>query len=373
VSPFILNFTRSYDIPRIVLYAITGCVSALFCVVIISGAIRAIRHPERYGPRARFGEDGGPPQSRARGITRAILDTFPIVKFGNPPPVDPSLAARPKDLETAYSNHSMEMASIPRSSDDTPEIESQPFNPNAMVAIPDDGAKARRREGGEPSGSKGPQPLARSATFTRGESSANGPRLSQDNGASSSPKNAGTHEDEVLASIGRDKCPICIMDFEEGDDIRILPCEGNHCFHQQCVDPWLLKLSSSCPICRHGAFDLIQAPCHLLSCVFLQISSPSKICSQAIRKMTVKSQIIERRKYDHKAMQEGSLGTYVLHIIDNAGEEAMWPIRRIHICLQRLRLHCTQRCRGRYLLIYRLFQPHLAGRAAFDIIIPILV
>lgn len=56
----------------------------------------------------------------------------------------------------------------------------------------------------------------------------------------------------VPAAIGRETCPICIVDFEEGDDLRLLPCEGKHRFHQQCVDPWLLELSSSCPICRHG-------------------------------------------------------------------------------------------------------------------------
>lgn len=60
------------------------------------------------------------------------------------------------------------------------------------------------------------------------------------------------HDDIVPAQIGRETCPICIVDFEEGDDIRVLPCDGKHCFHQQCVDPWLLQLSSSCPICRHG-------------------------------------------------------------------------------------------------------------------------
>jgi Ring finger domain len=72
------------------------------------------------------------------------------------------------------------------------------------------------------------------------------------------PKTSGRNN-VVPASIGREICPICIVDFEEGDDIRVLPCEGKHSFHQQCVDPWLLTLSSSCPICRQG--ELLSPLC----------------------------------------------------------------------------------------------------------------
>lgn len=61
--------------------------------------------------------------------------------------------------------------------------------------------------------------------------------------------------DLVPDAIGRETCPICIVDFEEGDDLRVLPCEGHHRFHQRCVDQWLLELSSSCPICRQGSFS----------------------------------------------------------------------------------------------------------------------
>jgi len=62
--------------------------------------------------------------------------------------------------------------------------------------------------------------------------------------------------DPLPESIGRETCPICIVDFEDGDDVRVLPCEGKHVFHQTCVDPWLLELSSSCPICRHGTYQI---------------------------------------------------------------------------------------------------------------------
>ena len=41
-------------------------------------------------------------------------------------------------------------------------------------------------------------------------------------------------------------CPICTDDFIKGQDIRVLPC--NHKFHPDCIDPWLLNVSGTCPL-----------------------------------------------------------------------------------------------------------------------------
>lgn len=48
-------------------------------------------------------------------------------------------------------------------------------------------------------------------------------------------------------------CPICLVEYEEGDEIRRLPC--NHEFHKSCVDAWLGN-NASCPSCRHSLEDL---------------------------------------------------------------------------------------------------------------------
>ncbi|XP_072958653.1 uncharacterized protein [Typha angustifolia] len=47
---------------------------------------------------------------------------------------------------------------------------------------------------------------------------------------------------------GAAQCYICLIDYEEGDCMRILPC--NHEFHQTCVDKWLKEIRRICPLCR---------------------------------------------------------------------------------------------------------------------------
>ncbi|KAF8868934.1 hypothetical protein CPB85DRAFT_1242210 [Mucidula mucida] len=214
----------------IVLYAITGCVSALFCVIIITGAIRAIRHPERYGPRRHGG--GEVYQSRTQGLTRAILDTFPIVKFGSSmqPRQMEDHAKDPENGAVDEFGRNIGMKEIPRE----PSLDVGETIWQEAVAPP-------RPRPAKPN----------TLELERGGSG------DDNNGEGASRGDTPPSDDvPVPAAIGRETCPICIVDFEDDDDVRILPCEGKHRFHQQCVDPWLLELSSSCPICRQDFLAL---------------------------------------------------------------------------------------------------------------------
>lgn len=181
-------------VAMIILYSITGIITALFIIIIITGAIRAHRHPERYGPRTIAGRMR---QSRAKGIARAMLETLPIVKFGD----HTDLPAKPTDpAHDADGTRDIEMS----------HAQTETTTAHDATTTPEK-AVAEAGAGGAIAGTE-------------------------------SAAHDGTTEDGALS------CSICTEDFTKGEEVRVLPC--NHKFHPDCVDPWLLNVSGTCPLCR---------------------------------------------------------------------------------------------------------------------------
>lgn len=189
-------------VAMIILYSITGVITALFVVIIVTGAIRAHRHPERYGPRNVVGRGR---QSRAKGIARAMLETLPIVKFGDHQDL-PTAKQQSTDIEMNAGRPPSE-TSTTDPADSTKAVEA----PEIGAADPDSTTGAERT-----------------------------PPHTQAAIATSNPD--GTDAEGHLG------CSICTEDFNKGEEVRVLPC--NHKFHPDCVDPWLLNVSGTCPLCR---------------------------------------------------------------------------------------------------------------------------
>ena len=192
-------------------------------------------------------------QSRARGLTRAILDTFPVIKFSRPPMEQRDSAAAPKPYDANAGlpiESAMEMGQVVRG----PEAAvSSSVIPEATYTL-----ETQSRQEGDQSRSSTAERHASTPIDAHTSEATIEEVANNDSGSSSfspRPRNTANDNDDTNVmpdAIGRETCPICIVDFEEGDDLRVLPCEGKHVFHQQCVDQWLLELSSSCPICRQG-------------------------------------------------------------------------------------------------------------------------
>jgi hypothetical protein len=178
----------STAVAMIILYSITGVITALFLVIIVTGAVRAHRHPERYGPRA---GQGRPRQSRARGLARAMLETIPIVKFGE------------------------------REEDKPPDVEMS-------------GANAR------------PASQARSTDAAAKDVDADTIQTADASNADAGATSTAISPEPPAAETEAPGCSICTEDFERGQDVRVLPCK--HSFHPACVDPWLLNVSGTCPL-----------------------------------------------------------------------------------------------------------------------------
>ncbi|XP_068652630.1 uncharacterized protein [Aristolochia californica] len=51
-----------------------------------------------------------------------------------------------------------------------------------------------------------------------------------------------------------DQCYICLVEYEEGDKIRVLPCR--HEFHMSCIDKWLKEIHGICPLCRRDVCEV---------------------------------------------------------------------------------------------------------------------
>ena len=195
-SPFTKSPTTA--VAMIILYSITGIITALFLIIIIVGAIRAHRHPERYGPRHVLGR---PRQSRAKGIARAMLETIPIVKFGDKDEDKPVTQARDVELGPAGQHRSSTTNEAEGSSTD------------GHVQDDEDGT---------------------------------GPEVVKTETASGASKHVeGETEPSAHADNGL-ACSVCTDDFVKGQDIRVLPCK--HKFHPECIDPWLLNVSGTCPL-----------------------------------------------------------------------------------------------------------------------------
>lgn len=216
----------SSSVAMIILYSVTGIITTLFLAVIVIGTIRAHRNPERYGPR---NVAGRPRRSRARGLARAMLETLPIVKFGdsddvrNEPKTDVEMASHDGEQENRIRPGSSQEGRKESGEEQIRDVIAQ--TQSSTLGHRETDEQLREREGSRVSGEM--------------EEGQIGPAVV------SPSRTPDPHESLGEGTLG---CPICTDDFIKGQDVRLLPCD--HKFHPECIDPWLVNVSGTCPLCR---------------------------------------------------------------------------------------------------------------------------
>lgn len=175
------------------------------------------------------GHGGADQQSRARGLTSAILDTFPIVKFGRTAADDEDEEA---EAERGRVNRDVE---------------------NGRAKAIELEERSKRSSGGTHDGTE----MTQASNLAEGSVSRDATifeSISPSDASPPSPTHEVPLEETPLAidsiEVDSGTCPICVCEFEAGEDLRVLPCDKRHRFHKDCIDPWLLQVSSLCPLCR---------------------------------------------------------------------------------------------------------------------------
>lgn len=207
VSPSVVQRSPTVDGPSEIIYVIVACVVSLKVIVVLNVYLR-----RRYSRRAiPINAPRRVQKCTVTEITKSLLDTIPIVSLRDP-----------HNDEGHSSKEGQEMGTLARDSHESRDT------------------RAHHHQESQSS------PLGVQYKWTDDE---NLIQVNQDTN--------GNILHNLSNELANTICPICTESFTKAQDLRQLPC--GHQFHPDCVNPWLLNRSSTCPMCRSDLMSIANA------------------------------------------------------------------------------------------------------------------
>jgi len=228
--------TRMPVVWEFVLIVVVVLLGVSFTVsVVLHCRLYALRQRYRAEALARGGDifPNGAIRFR-KTLGKAALNEFPIRIHGEDFSSSSSasdnagLSAPSTSASTALEPSAPVLNSSPQLSDTVQETISQPKEDSASMHLEGDGTL--------------PRPLSRNNSLSS--------KSIRSVKALAAAEALSTEAEEVARGleITNDTCAICLDEFAHGEEIRTLPCR--HEFHCECIDPWLTRKSSTCPLCK---------------------------------------------------------------------------------------------------------------------------
>ncbi|RHZ56838.1 hypothetical protein Glove_396g85 [Diversispora epigaea] len=218
---------ETYQTAMIVLYAISGAVLGIFIVIVITNLVK-----RRLQLRQPIHPISGNINPQNRGIAKAVLDSFPVYSFSLKKNVN-------EDIEKGHDTVTYELETLKtvdeKKGDSTIDEINQVEKTHEIFRMSMENKEIKDKN------------IVINATTdedTMNNLSQNGQKVVSQNSLNNN--NSTLFNNKVIED--QSTCPICLGDFELGEEVRILPC--GHQYHTSCIDTWLLEVSSLCPMCK---------------------------------------------------------------------------------------------------------------------------
>jgi len=225
----------TYQTAMIVLYAVSGVVLGLFFIVVVTNIIK--NRLNAPAPQTTQGQDPRP----RRGIARSVLESFPVYFFTMGLKDEDGDKKEKEDLENGKAKELESDIELETISTDVMKSAPQAEVAKDSSDISTDKTSKTSNNNNDDNSQETNPDLPQNPSIAHIKDSSRSRSLS----TSSNPSATLTNNE---VQDGQLTCPICIDDFESGEELRLLPCQ--HRYHTLCIDPWLLDISPLCPMCK---------------------------------------------------------------------------------------------------------------------------